>query len=31
MGRVMVDELARYMAGERMEYEITRETLPLLA
>ena len=31
MGRVMVDELARYLAGERMEYEITRETLPLLA
>ncbi len=31
MGRVMVDELARYLAGERMEYEITQETLPLLA
>ena len=31
MGRVMVAELARYLAGERMEYEITQETLPLLA
>ena len=31
MGRMMVAELTRYLAGERMEYEITQETLPLLA
>ena len=31
MGRMMAAELSRYLAGERMEYEITRETLPLLA
>ena len=31
MGRTMVTELARYLAGERMEYEVTQEMLPLLA
>ena len=31
MGRMMVEEMTRYLAGESMEYEITRETLPLLA
>ena len=31
MGRMMVAELTRYLAGERLEYEITQETLPLLA
>ena len=30
MGRMMVAELDRYLAGERMEYEITQEKLPLL-
>ena len=31
MGRLMTAELSRYLAGERMEYEITRDMLPLLA
>ncbi len=31
MGRLMAAELRRYLAGARMEYEITREMLPLLA
>ena len=30
MGRMMVAELTRYLAGKRMEYEITQEKLPLL-
>lgn len=30
MGRVMIEELDRYLAGEPMAYEITREMLPLL-
>ena len=31
MGRLMAAELRRYLAGARLEYEITREMLPLLA
>ena len=31
MGRLMAAELHRYLAGARLEYEITREMLPLLA
>ena len=31
MGRLMAAELRRYLADARMEYEITREMLPLLA
>ena len=31
MGRLVVDELRRYVAGEPLEYEITRERAALLA
>ena len=31
MGRLMVEELDRYLAGEPMKYEIDREKAKLLA
>ena len=31
MGRLVVDELRRYVAGEPLEYEITRERAALMA
>ena len=31
MGRLVVDELRRYVAGEPLEHEITRERAALMA